>query len=55
MRQALVIERGVSVREGDAFLAAHPGAPGTLTLSYHLDYGPRFADRFPELLHRPVA
>jgi UDP-3-O-[3-hydroxymyristoyl] N-acetylglucosamine deacetylase / 3-hydroxyacyl-[acyl-carrier-protein] dehydratase len=39
MRQALVIERGVSVREGDAILAAHPGAPGTLTLSYHLDYG----------------
>ena len=40
MRQTLVIERGVSVREGDAIMAAHPGAPGSLTLSYHLDYGP---------------
>ena len=39
MRQTLVIERGVSVREGDAIMAAHPGAPGTLTLSYHLEYG----------------
>jgi UDP-3-O-[3-hydroxymyristoyl] N-acetylglucosamine deacetylase / 3-hydroxyacyl-[acyl-carrier-protein] dehydratase len=39
MRQALVMERGISVREGDAVLAAHPGVPGTLTLSYHLDYG----------------
>jgi UDP-3-O-acyl-N-acetylglucosamine deacetylase len=40
MRQALVLERSVSVLEGDAVLAAHPGAPGGLTLSYHLDYGP---------------
>ncbi len=39
MRQALVIERVVSVREGNAILAAHPGTPDTLTLSYHLDYG----------------
>lgn len=38
-RQALVLERPVSVREGDAVLAALPGAPGRLTLSYHLDYG----------------
>jgi len=38
-RQALVLERPVSVREGDAILAALPGAPGRLTLSYHLDYG----------------
>jgi UDP-3-O-[3-hydroxymyristoyl] N-acetylglucosamine deacetylase/3-hydroxyacyl-[acyl-carrier-protein] dehydratase len=38
-RQALVLERPVSVREGDAILAALPGAPGRLTFSYHLDYG----------------
>ena len=39
MRQALVLERPVSVVEGDAILAAHPGAHSGLTLSYHLDYG----------------
>ena len=39
MRQALVLDRSVSVVEGDAILAAHPGVPGGLTLSYHLDYG----------------
>jgi UDP-3-O-[3-hydroxymyristoyl] N-acetylglucosamine deacetylase / 3-hydroxyacyl-[acyl-carrier-protein] dehydratase len=38
-RQALVLERSVSVVEGNAFLAAHAGVPGELTLSYHLDYG----------------
>jgi UDP-3-O-[3-hydroxymyristoyl] N-acetylglucosamine deacetylase/3-hydroxyacyl-[acyl-carrier-protein] dehydratase len=38
-RQALVLERSVTVREGDAMLAALPGAPGRLTLAYHLDYG----------------
>jgi len=39
MRQALVLERSVTVREGDAVLAAMPGAPGRMTLAYHLDYG----------------
>ena len=39
MRQGLVLERPVSVVEGDAILAAHPGAHSGLTLSYHLDYG----------------
>jgi UDP-3-O-[3-hydroxymyristoyl] N-acetylglucosamine deacetylase/3-hydroxyacyl-[acyl-carrier-protein] dehydratase len=40
MRQALVVERSVSMVQGDAVLAAHPGVPGAgLTLSYHLDYG----------------
>jgi UDP-3-O-[3-hydroxymyristoyl] N-acetylglucosamine deacetylase/3-hydroxyacyl-[acyl-carrier-protein] dehydratase len=39
-RQALVIERSFTIREGDAILAAHPGAGDNLTLSYHLDYGP---------------
>jgi UDP-3-O-[3-hydroxymyristoyl] N-acetylglucosamine deacetylase/3-hydroxyacyl-[acyl-carrier-protein] dehydratase len=38
-RQALVIERSFTVREGDALLAAHPGPADALTLSYHLDYG----------------
>ena len=39
MRRALVLDSSVSVVEGDAVLAAHPGVPGGLTLSYHLDYG----------------
>jgi UDP-3-O-[3-hydroxymyristoyl] N-acetylglucosamine deacetylase/3-hydroxyacyl-[acyl-carrier-protein] dehydratase len=40
MRRALVIEESISVREGDAVLAAHPaGSSGRLTLCYHLDYG----------------
>ena len=39
-RPALVIERSVTVREGDAILAAHPGPGDHLTLSYHLVYGP---------------
>jgi UDP-3-O-[3-hydroxymyristoyl] N-acetylglucosamine deacetylase / 3-hydroxyacyl-[acyl-carrier-protein] dehydratase len=39
MRQALILERSVSVREGDTILAALPGAPDRLTLSYNLDYG----------------
>src|SRR3954447_10853898 len=39
-RQAMVIERSFTVREGDAILAAHQGTADKLTLSYHLDYGP---------------
>jgi UDP-3-O-[3-hydroxymyristoyl] N-acetylglucosamine deacetylase/3-hydroxyacyl-[acyl-carrier-protein] dehydratase len=39
-RQAMVIERSFTVREGEAILAAHQGSPDKLTLSYHLDYGP---------------
>jgi UDP-3-O-[3-hydroxymyristoyl] N-acetylglucosamine deacetylase / 3-hydroxyacyl-[acyl-carrier-protein] dehydratase len=39
-RQTLVIERSVSVRDGEAILAANPGIGDNLTLSYHLDYGP---------------
>jgi UDP-3-O-[3-hydroxymyristoyl] N-acetylglucosamine deacetylase/3-hydroxyacyl-[acyl-carrier-protein] dehydratase len=40
MRRALVLQETISVREGDAVLAAHPaGSSGRLTLSYHLDYG----------------
>jgi UDP-3-O-[3-hydroxymyristoyl] N-acetylglucosamine deacetylase/3-hydroxyacyl-[acyl-carrier-protein] dehydratase len=38
-RKAMVLERSLTVREGDAVLAAHPGPEESLTLSYHLDYG----------------
>jgi UDP-3-O-[3-hydroxymyristoyl] N-acetylglucosamine deacetylase/3-hydroxyacyl-[acyl-carrier-protein] dehydratase len=38
-RKAMVIERSLSVQEGDAFLAAHPSASASPTYSYHLDYG----------------
>ncbi len=37
--QTLVLERSVSVREGDAVLAAIPAVRRRLTLAYHLDYG----------------
>lgn len=36
-RETLVIDRPVTVREGQAVLTAHPG--DGLVLSYHLDYG----------------
>jgi UDP-3-O-[3-hydroxymyristoyl] N-acetylglucosamine deacetylase / 3-hydroxyacyl-[acyl-carrier-protein] dehydratase len=39
MRETLVLESSVLVREGSASLAANPGASGELTLAYHLDYG----------------
>jgi UDP-3-O-[3-hydroxymyristoyl] N-acetylglucosamine deacetylase/3-hydroxyacyl-[acyl-carrier-protein] dehydratase len=39
MRQALVLERSIVVQDGEAVLAAHPSAPGGMTLAYHLDYG----------------
>jgi hypothetical protein len=40
MRNALVVEESISVRDGDAVLAAHPpGSSSRLMLSYHLDYG----------------
>src|SRR3954471_5610803 len=38
-REVLVIDRPVTVREGDAILTAHPGDPKRLVLSYNLDYG----------------
>ncbi len=40
-REVLVIDRPITVREGEAILTAHPGDPGHLVLSYQLDYGPR--------------
>jgi UDP-3-O-[3-hydroxymyristoyl] N-acetylglucosamine deacetylase/3-hydroxyacyl-[acyl-carrier-protein] dehydratase len=39
LRQTLVLDRSVVVRDGDAVLAAHPGDPVSTTLAYHLDYG----------------
>ncbi len=39
MRQAMVLERTITVCEREATLAAIPGAPGRMTLAYHLDYG----------------
>ncbi len=39
MRQCLVLESSVVVRDGNASLVANPGAPGELTMAYHLDYG----------------
>jgi UDP-3-O-[3-hydroxymyristoyl] N-acetylglucosamine deacetylase/3-hydroxyacyl-[acyl-carrier-protein] dehydratase len=40
MRDVLVLESSVVVREGGASLVANPGPAGELTLAYHLDYGP---------------
>jgi len=39
LREVLVIDRPVSVREGRAVLAAHPGEADELVLAYNLDYG----------------
>jgi len=39
-REVLVIDRAVTVREGDSILTAFPGETGRLVLSYQLDYGP---------------
>ncbi len=55
-RETLVIDRPITVREGDSILTAFPGEPGHLVLSYQLDYGPRtpigrqsfFVDVVPE-------
>ena len=35
-----MIDRPVAVREGKASVAAYPGEPDRLVLSYQLDYGP---------------
>ena len=40
-RDVLVIDRPVTVREGDSILTAFPGASGHLVLAYQLDYGPK--------------
>jgi UDP-3-O-[3-hydroxymyristoyl] N-acetylglucosamine deacetylase/3-hydroxyacyl-[acyl-carrier-protein] dehydratase len=41
MRDVLVLDSSIVIREGDALLVANPGPPGELTLAYHLDYGPQ--------------
>ncbi len=38
-RETLVIDRPITVREGQATLTAHPGNGENLVLAYHLDYG----------------
>lgn len=40
-RAALVIDRPITVREGQAVLTAYPGMADGLVLSYNLDFGPR--------------
>jgi UDP-3-O-[3-hydroxymyristoyl] N-acetylglucosamine deacetylase/3-hydroxyacyl-[acyl-carrier-protein] dehydratase len=42
-REVLVIDRPLTVREGDSILTAFPGETGRLVLSYQLDYGPKTA------------
>jgi UDP-3-O-[3-hydroxymyristoyl] N-acetylglucosamine deacetylase/3-hydroxyacyl-[acyl-carrier-protein] dehydratase len=56
LREVLVIDRPLTVREGDSILTAFPGETGRLVLSYQLDYGPKtsisrqsfFVDVVPE-------
>lgn len=62
-RQVLVIDRPVTVRDGKASVAAYPGEPDRLVLSYQLDYGngspipaqAYFAEPSPDLFLRQIA
>ena len=62
-RETLVIDRPVSVREGQSVLTALPGDGDGLTLAYHLDYGRQtsigaqsyFLDLSPESFRRELA
>jgi UDP-3-O-[3-hydroxymyristoyl] N-acetylglucosamine deacetylase/3-hydroxyacyl-[acyl-carrier-protein] dehydratase len=62
-RETLVIDRPISVREGQSVLTALPGDGGGLTLAYHLDYGRQtsigaqsyFLDLSPESFRRELA
>src|SRR5205823_2827785 len=62
-RETLVIDRPVTVREGDAVLTAHPGSADSLVLSYNLDYGRQtsigsqslFIDVSPETFREELA
>jgi UDP-3-O-[3-hydroxymyristoyl] N-acetylglucosamine deacetylase/3-hydroxyacyl-[acyl-carrier-protein] dehydratase len=38
-RSSFVVERTLSIQDGNAQLAVHPGPQGRTTISYHLDYG----------------
>jgi UDP-3-O-[3-hydroxymyristoyl] N-acetylglucosamine deacetylase/3-hydroxyacyl-[acyl-carrier-protein] dehydratase len=40
-REVLVIDRALTVRDGESILTAFPGETGRLVLSYQLDYGPK--------------
>jgi UDP-3-O-[3-hydroxymyristoyl] N-acetylglucosamine deacetylase/3-hydroxyacyl-[acyl-carrier-protein] dehydratase len=62
-RDVLFIDRPITVREGRAVLAAHPGDGSSLVLAYHLDYGRQtpigaqslFLDISPESFARELA
>ncbi len=62
-RETLVIDRPVTVREGQSTLTAHPGDGESLVLSYHLDYGRHtpigaqslFLDVSPESFRKELA
>jgi UDP-3-O-[3-hydroxymyristoyl] N-acetylglucosamine deacetylase / 3-hydroxyacyl-[acyl-carrier-protein] dehydratase len=62
-REVLVIDRAITVREGDSSLTAFPGETGRLVLSYQLDYGARspigrqsyFVDVIPESFREELA
>ncbi len=62
-RETLVIDRPISVREGQSVLTALPGDGEGLTLAYHLDYGRQtsigaqsfFLDLSPESFRRELA
>jgi UDP-3-O-[3-hydroxymyristoyl] N-acetylglucosamine deacetylase/3-hydroxyacyl-[acyl-carrier-protein] dehydratase len=62
-RETLVIDRPISVREGQAVLTAHPGDGTSLVLSYQLDYGREtpigaqslFVDVSPETFREELA
>lgn len=63
-REVLVIDRPVTVRDGEAILTAYPGADADrLVLAYHLDYGAdspierqsQFVDVTPDSFRRELA
>ena len=62
-RGVLTIDRPVTVRDGRASVAAYPGEPGRLVLSYQLDYGEgspipsqcHFAEIGPERFRSEIA
>lgn len=62
-REMLVIDRPITVREGQAVLTAHPGDGTSLVLSYQLDYGRQtpigaqslFVDVSPETFREELA
>jgi UDP-3-O-[3-hydroxymyristoyl] N-acetylglucosamine deacetylase/3-hydroxyacyl-[acyl-carrier-protein] dehydratase len=63
IREVLVIDRALTVREGDSILTAFPGETGRMVLAYQLDYGPKtsigrqsfFVDVHPESFRNELA